>query len=178
MLAYLFVGLGILVHILGGNGTMPTLGFVPLGASLLFFGAHRSRREFFFLLPLLIGADFYLNYRFYGYKIQPDQYVTFAWYLGACFLGSLLKNRIRPVYVAGASLAASISFFLVSNFAVWAAYTMYPKNFGGLIACYVAGIPFFEKGIVSDLLFSAIFFIIPVLASRLSEAVTARHEAI
>lgn len=177
MLAYLFVGLGILVHILGGNGTMPTLGFVPLGASLLFFGAHRSRREYFFLLPALVAADFYL-YRVYGFKLQPDQYVTFAWYLGACFLGSLLRNRIRPVYVAGASLAASISFFLVSNFAVWATYTMYPKNFGGLVACYVAGIPFFEKGMASDLLFSAIFFSLPVLASRLSHAAAARHEAI
>jgi hypothetical protein len=175
MLAYVFVALGILVHVFGAG---LTYGFTPLGASLLFFGANRSRKEFFFLLPALIGADVYLNYRVYGHALQPDQWFVFAWYVGACFLGSLLKGRIRPLYVGGTSLALSVSFFLVSNFAVWAVWNMYPRNFSGLIACYVAAIPFFQKGFGSDLLFSAVFFSVPVVAAHFSRAMEQRRTAI
>lgn len=175
MLAYLFVALGILVHVFGAG---LTYGFTPLGASLLFFGANRSRKEFLFLLPALIGADIYLNYKVYGHALQPDQWFVFAWYVGACFLGSLLKGRIRPLYVGGTSLALSVSFFLVSNFAVWAVWNMYPKNFSGLMASYVAGIPFFQKGIGSDLLFSAVFFSVPVVAAHFSRAMEQRRTAI
>ncbi len=175
MLAYLFVALGILVHVVGSGHTF---GFTPLGASLLFFGANRSRKEFLLLLPALIGADIYLNYRVYGHALQPDQWFVFAWYVGACFLGSLLKNRVRPLLVGGTSLALSVSFFLVSNFAVWAVWTMYPKTFAGLIACYVAGIPFFQKGIASDLLFAAVFFSVPVLVAHFSRAAEQRRPAI
>jgi hypothetical protein len=175
MLAYLFVALGILVHVVGSGHTF---GFTPLGASLLFFGANRSLKEFILLLPALIGADIYLNYRVYGHALQPDQWFVFAWYVGACFLGSLLKGRVRPLYVGGAALASSVSFFLVSNFAVWAVWTMYPKTFAGLIACYVAAIPFFQKGIASDLLFAAVFFSVPVLVAHFSRAGEQRRTAI
>jgi hypothetical protein len=174
MLAYLFVALGILVHVVGSGHTF---GFTPLGASLLFFGANRSRKEFLLLLPALIGADVYLNYK-YGHAMQPDQWFVFAWYVGACFLGSLLKGRVRPLYVGGAALASSVSFFLVSNFAVWAVWTMYPKTFAGLMASYVAAIPFFQKGIASDLLFAAVFFSVPVLVAHFSRAGEQRRTAI
>ena len=174
MLAYVFVALGIIVHVVGAG---VTYGFTPLGASLLFFGANRSRKEFFLLLPALIAADFYLN-RSYGYANHADQLFTLAWYMGACFLGSLLKDRVRPLLVGGAALAAAVSFFLVSNFAVWAVWNMYPKTFSGLMACYVAAIPFFKKGIASDFLFAAIFFSIPVLAAQFSRAMERRRTAI
>jgi hypothetical protein len=63
----------------------------------------------------------------------------------------------------GAALTSSVSFFLVSNFGVWAAYNMYPKTLPGLISCYVAGIPFYQHRFAGDLLFTAVFFAIPVL---------------
>jgi hypothetical protein len=174
MLAYLFVVLGIIVHVVGPG---VTFGFTPLGASLLFFGANRSRKEFLFLLPVLAAADVFLNSK-YGYAFHADQVITLAWYVGACFLGSLLKDRIKPLYVIGASLALSVSFFLVSNFAVWATWNMYPKTFSGLTACYVAGLPFFQKGIASDFIFSVMFFGIPLLAARLSGAESDRRQAL
>ena len=43
-------------------------------------------------------------------------------------------------FLAGAALVTSISFFLISNFAVWAVGGMYPKTLPGLAACYVAGL--------------------------------------
>jgi hypothetical protein len=43
---------------------------------------------------------------------------------------------------------------------------MYPKNLGGLMACYVAALPFFRNAVVSDLFFAAAFFGIGYLVSQ------------
>jgi len=71
--------------------------------------------------------------------------------------------------VGAASLVGSVSFFVVSNFAVWAVWNMYPKTLGGLGACYVAAVPFFRNAVVSDLLFAAAFFGIGYLVSHRQE---------
>jgi len=62
----------------------------------------------------------------------------------------------------GTALAGSISFFLVSNFAVWAAWDMYPRTFAGLMVCYDAALPFFRRAVEGDLLYTAIMFATPV----------------
>ncbi|MGA9073184.1 MAG: DUF6580 family putative transport protein, partial [Candidatus Sulfotelmatobacter sp.] len=67
------------------------------------------------------------------------------------------------------ALASSVSFFLISNFAVWAAWTeMYPKTLNGLMMSYAAGIPFFRGTVASDLFFSVAMFGTPVFLHALS----------
>jgi hypothetical protein len=171
MLAYVFLLIAIAVRVLAGTGTFATLGFTPLGASLLFFGSRMPRKHFAAAVAMMIASDLYLNYKVYGLPITWDQTLIWAWYVGVCMIGMLLRDRIKPLYVAAAALACAVSFFLLSNFGVWASgYVGYPKTFAGLIASYVAGIPFFEKGLLSDLLFSAVFFSIPVLVAYVSRA--------
>lgn len=167
MLAYLFVVLAVLVRVVAGTGAFATLGFTPVGASLLFFGSRMPRKHFIAPVALLIASDLYLNYRVYGLPLTWDQIVVWAWYVGACAIGMLLRDRVKPLYVAGAALASSVSFFLISNFAVWLVGNIaYPKTLSGLLACYVAAVPFFRMGFVSDLLFSAVFFGLPALFSK------------
>jgi hypothetical protein len=55
---------------------------------------------------------------------------------------------------------------LISNFAVWVVWNMYPETFNGLTACYVARLPFFRNAVASDLLFSAALFGIGYLVSQ------------
>jgi hypothetical protein len=81
-----------------------------------------------------------------------------------------LRENAKPLPVIGAALASSVSFFLVSNFAVWAAYNMYPKNFSGLMTSYTLALPFFRNAVEGDLLFTTAFFAAPVVISALSEA--------
>jgi hypothetical protein len=69
--------------------------------------------------------------------------------------------------IGGAALASSVSFFVASNFAVWANWNMYPKTLSGLMTCYAAGLPFFRRGVEGDLLFTAAMFGLPVLAAAL-----------
>jgi hypothetical protein len=168
MLAYVLVLMAIAVRLFSGLGYVGTMGFVPLGASLLFFGSRLPRKHFLAPLALLIVTDIYLTTQRYGLTVSWEQGLIWAWYLGAFFLGSLLKNRVKPLYVAGAALGSAVSFFVVSNFGVWLAGLLYPHTWAGLGACYVAAIPFFGRGLASDMLFSAIFFGLPVLYARMS----------
>jgi hypothetical protein len=166
MLAYLFVLIAVAVRLMAGTGEFATYGFTPVGAALLFFGSRMPRKQFWIPVALLIGTDFYLNFKVYGMPITWDQSVVWAWYVAACFIGGLLRGRAKPRFVLSAALASAVSFFLVSNFSVWVAGSVgYPKTFAGLMACYAAGIPFFQKGLASDVLFSAMFFSVPVLIS-------------
>jgi hypothetical protein len=164
ILAYAFVLFAAIVRLLAGTGEFATYGFTPVGASLLFFGSRMPRKHFWIPVALLIGSDLYLNFRVYGMALTWDQAVVWAWYGGACFIGVLLRGRVKPLNVLGAGLASAVSFYAVSNFAVWAAGSVgYPKTFAGLLASYAAAIPFFQKGLASDLVFSVIFFSVPVL---------------
>jgi hypothetical protein len=178
MLAYLFVVLAVAIRVVAGTGTFATHGFTPVGASLLFFGSRMPRKYFWVPVALLIGSDLFLNYRVYHLPLTWDQTIVWAWYAVACGLGMLLSNRVKPLYVAGAALASSVSFFLISNFAVWlAGYIVYPKTFAGLISCYVAAIPFFQRGLASDLFFSAVFFGLGALVAHATRTMPQRDLA-
>jgi len=166
MLAYLFVLVAIVVRF------MPhPLAFTPVGASLLFFGARGPKRQWWVPLVLLAASDLILTKLVYAYAFSWDHFVTWAWYAAMLWLGSKLRENARPLPILAASLTGSISFFVISNFAVWAAWTdMYPRTMSGLLACYAAGLPFFRRGIEGDLLFTCVMFGIPVLLQALSGA--------
>jgi len=165
MLAYVFVVIAIAIRFLPHP-----FHFTPVGAALLFFGAHRSKREMAIPVALLVLSDLLLNRFVYNIPLHADQIVVWAWYAGAIAIGMLLRKHLSAPRVAGASVAASISFYLVSNFAVWASYEMYPKTWQGMLACYAAAVPFFRNTVVGDLIFSAVFFSVPFAIAAL------RHE--
>src|SRR5262249_12057009 len=83
-------------------------------------------------------------------------YATFALIV---YLGFLLRSvKIAPLRVAAAAFAAALIFYVTTNFAPWASSGIYPKTFAGLVACYVAAIPFFCPTLAGDLLYSALLF--------------------
>ena len=133
MLPYLFVLLAIAVRFLPFAGSVNILPhawhFTPLAASLLFFGARGSRKQMWIPVALLVATDVVLTRFIYAYVLSWDHLVTFAWYAAILWLGTNLREKSGPVRVIGAALASSVSFFLISNFAVWAAWQMYPQDF-------------------------------------------------
>src|SRR6516164_8702096 len=166
MLAYLFLVFAVAVH----TRFLPLpFSFAPVTAALLYFGARRPRREMWIPVAALAAAGVYLSRSYYGYALSADLLVTWAWYAGMVLLGTMLAKHTSAVRVGAASLAGSVSFFAISNFAVWAVWNMYPKTASGLAACYVAGLPFFRNAVVSDLFFTAIFFAIGYLVSHRQE---------
>jgi hypothetical protein len=163
MLAYLFVVLAVAARFLPHPWH-----FTPVAASLLFFGARGSRRQLWVPLALLAASDVVLTKLIYAYPFEWDHFVTWAWYAAILALGTRLRDNSKPLWIVGSALASSVSFFLVSNFAVWACYNLYPKNFAGLMTSYALGLPFFQRALIGDLLFTSAMFGVPVLLSQLS----------
>ena len=174
MLPYLFVLLAIAVRFLPFAGPFNVLPhawhFTPVAASLLYFGARGSRRQLWIPVVLLAATDVILTKFIYAYVFSWDHLVTFAWYAGIVWLGTNLREKSGFWRVVAAALASSVSFFVISNFAMWAAWSdMYPRTFAGLMTCYTAAIPFFRGTVESDLFFSVAMFGLPVLLQALSE---------
>jgi hypothetical protein len=173
MLPYLFVILAIAVRFLPFAGPLNVLPhawhFTPVAASLLFFGARGSRRQMWIPVVLFAATDVILTKFIYSYTLSWDQWVTFAWYAAIVWLGTNLREKSGAGRVVGAALASSVSFFLISNFAVWAAWPqMYPHTLNGLMMSYAAGLPFFRGTVASDLFFSIAFFSTPAFVAALS----------
>ncbi len=167
MLAYLFVIFAFLAR-------MPfsphPWNFTPVAAALLYFGARGSRRQLWIPFALLAASDIILDKFVYAYPFSWDHFITWAWYAAILWLGTNLRENTTLqstkdwLRVGGAALASSLSFFIVSNFGVWAAWPTYPKTLAGLMTCYAAGIPFFRHTLEGDLLFTAVMFGLPALA--------------
>jgi hypothetical protein len=167
MLAYLFIVIAIAVRVVLRFAPHAFLwSFTPVGAALLYFGARQPLRRMWIPIGLLAGCDVLLSWS-YSYPVTADVYVTFAWYAVAMLLGYAMCRRVNVVRLIGASLSASISFFLVSNFATWAVWQMYPKTWHGLVTCYTMAMPFFRNTVVSDLVFTSVFFGAPMLVAVL-----------
>jgi len=166
MLAYLFLVFALIVHM----RFLPLpFSFAPVTAALLYFGARRPRKEMWVPVAALAAAGVYLSRVTYGYSVSADLWVTWAWYAAIVLLGGLLAKNASALRIGAATLTASVSFFLLSNFAVWAVWSMYPKTGSGLAMCYVAGLPFFRNAVVSDLFFAGAFFGIGYLLSHRQE---------
>jgi len=120
-------------------------------------------------LVLLAATDVILTRYIYVYPFSWDQLVIWAWYAAILWLGTNLREKAGFWRVVGAAVTSSVSFFLISNFAVWAASPqMYPRTFTGLMMSYTAGIPFFRGTAESDLFFSLAMFGTPVLLHSLA----------
>lgn len=154
-----------LLHVTGANVTM-------LGAGLLFFGAslRRGRRLWVLLaVALLAASDYWLTAYAYGYPFHVAGYLpTWLWYGVVCLGASAGLRRGHSIARIGvAALASSTGFFLLSNGMVWLRGSMYPHTAAGLGACYTAGLPFYRNDLASTLVFSAVFFALPLFAAAL-----------
>lgn len=127
--------------------------FSPIAALALFGGAHFEDRRGAFLVPL---AAMFLGDLVLGmHSLIPVTYGCFA--VIVC-IGLWVRKKKTTCRVALAAMAASLLYFAVTNLAVWAFTSMYPKSTAGLIECYVAGIPFFGHTLAGDIFYTATLF--------------------
>jgi hypothetical protein len=144
--------------------------FTALGGALLYFGARRSWREMLAPLAVLMATDYFLTVYTYHYAFSWQSYVpTWTWYVAAMVLGQiLLRAKTTFVRVIAGALLGPTSFFILSNYAVWAAGDMYPKTLGGLGTCLVAALPFYRNDLISTGLVAGLAFGVPALVRRLN----------
>jgi len=88
-------------------------------------------------------------------------YAALAW---PVVLGGLIRKQ-GWLAVCGGSLAASLVFYITTNFAHWALSSDYPHTLAGLGACYIAALPFYRWMPVGDLVWSiSLFFVLATVA--------------
>jgi hypothetical protein len=172
MLAYLFVVFAVAFRFLPHS---EAFNFTPVAAALLFFGSRQPLRRAWIPVALLAASDVLLTVVIYKYPFTVDHLVTWAWYVAAVAIGSLLASNRSPLRVGAASLAASISFFVVSNLCVFLVWNMYPKTLAGLVTCYSLAVPFFRNTVGGDLIFTAAFFAIPALVAMATREPAHEH---
>jgi len=144
--------------------------FSPIAAMALFGGAYLPRRALAFAAPFgaLILSDALLGGFYSGIA-----FVYFSFAL-TVLIGWAVAKRKTVVTIGAAALASSVLFFIVTNFGMWLFSGFYPLTRDGLVACYVAAIPFFQNTVAGDLFFTALLFggfaiaerMLPILRQR------------
>jgi hypothetical protein len=126
----------------------------PIAAMALAGGVYLDRR-FALVLPLvaLVLSDLVIGF----HATIPYVYGSF---LAIGLVGLWLRSHKSFWWVAGGTLAGSVLFFIVTNFGVWvsAGEAAYPQTWAGLMACYVAALPFFRNTVLGDLASVGVLF--------------------
>src|SRR5207248_3331305 len=84
--------------------------------------------------------------------------VQLAAFASIALIGELLRHQAGWIRLAGACVASSLSFFVISNFGVWLGWNSYAHTWQGLVQCYVAAIPWYRQTLISTLIYAGLFF--------------------
>ena len=133
--------------------------FSPVYGALLFAGAHLKKRDSVWFPVLLLGlSDIVLTNFIYGMNIGWAELVQMAAFASIAMTGWVLRKHFTALRFGLACFAGPTAFYLISNFGVWLGFHSYPPTWQGLVACYIAGIPFYGRSLASTILFAAILF--------------------
>lgn len=128
--------------------------FTALTALGLFSGYYfkNSKLSVLILIGALLFSDLLIGFHVlmpvvYGALLIPFMFGSYI---------SVFKNK--AVYTLFSILASSVSFFIITNLAVWMFTQLYPKTYEGLIACFVAAIPFFKNQLCGDVFYTITIF--------------------
>lgn len=142
----------LLVHF--NPGALP-YNFTPVAAMALFGGAFFGNRALAFLVPL--GAMFISDMVIGVATLSPVVYLCFA--LMVLVGMGVLRGRTGALRVTLTAVGGATGFYLVTNFFVWLTSGMYMMSASGLVACYVAALPFYTWGsLPGTLLWSGVLF--------------------
>lgn len=133
--------------------------FSPVYGALLFGGANMKKsKSIWFSALTLGGSDVVLTKYIYHFNIGWGELIQIAAFVSIVMIGWILKKHFSVVRLGAACLAAPLSFYLISDFGVWLGYGSYPHTWNGLLACYVAAIPYQGRIAASTALFAVVLF--------------------
>ncbi len=153
-MAYVIVVLAVLARFI------PHLdNFSPVYGALLFGGAYIAKRHsLWFPLAVLAASDLTLTHFVYHMHSGWGEFIQLAAFASILLVGWSLRGRFSAGRFVTAVLAGPTAFYLISNLGVWLSFQMYPASLTGLVECYVAGLPFYGRTLLSGVIFSVVFF--------------------
>jgi hypothetical protein len=142
-----------------------TPNFGAVAAASLFAGFYFRNVAIAIAVPMLIMT---VSDQLIGGYSKPVMIAVYASLLIPIGLRSLLRDRLTPSRVALGTVFSSVSFYAITNLAVW--YAWYAPTWADLVHCYALALPFFINTATSDLLFSAGFFGLYAVARRFADS--------
>jgi hypothetical protein len=154
--------------------------FSPISAIALFGGKNINKKYSFAVLFLVMAiSDYLLLYANpFGtteMKLHPlgAMFHSTTLYVWGSFaisglIGLWLRKRNTVSNIILASLVASVQFYVITNFGVWAT-GMYSRGIDGLVTSYAMGLPFFQWTLLGDLFYTGVFFGGYALAKKTQE---------
>jgi hypothetical protein len=127
----------------------------PVDALALFGGAYLTDRRLAFAVPLAAMAISDSILGFDGLGVELAVYGCAAATVG---LGIWVGRNRSALRIGSGAVGASLLSFVFTDLAVWAFGTLYPHTFAGLVACYVAAVPFLRNIVAGDLAYTALLF--------------------
>jgi hypothetical protein len=125
----------------------------PIAAIALFAGAKFENKALAFAVPALAML---LSDAFIGF--YSGMWVTYMAFAAIVCIGFLLRRKQDFSRVALATVAGSVLFFLVTNFALWSSHGLYPQTLDGIMQSYTAALPFFRNSLLGDAFYTALLF--------------------
>ncbi len=125
----------------------------PVTALALFSGAFLADRGLALMIPMIVMLCGDLVIGLHGTML-----FVYGAFVLVGLVGIALAGRLSGGVVIIASLFSSLLFFLVTNLGVWLVAGYYPLTFEGLIACFIAAVPFFHYSLLGDLFFAGVMF--------------------
>ena len=149
MLAYFVLLLAVLSRILPHAFHATAWNFTAMGGGLLFFGSRMGAAGSGFnrgsaiklgsALAVLMATDYYLTVFVYQYPFRASAYLsTWLWYGAVCLIGMGILQKPSVLRVAAGALATSTSFFLISNFMVWAGSAVGASSYSLIVSTTVS----------------------------------------
>lgn len=92
-------------------------------------------------------------------------FFTYTGFIASLLVGGGLLRQLSLNRLLTALVSSSLLFWIWTNFGTWLATTMYPKTLTGLVACFVAGIPFLSNAMLGQLAWSVVLFV-PLMVYR------------
>lgn len=126
--------------------------FTAVGALAIFAGAQFKDKRIALFMPLAAMA---LSDLFIGNGFDA---VVYSGFIAMVVCGMLVNKRQSLPNLILSGIAGAIIFYLITNFALFYPVSMYPHNFSGIIASYVAALPFLNNMLAGNLIYGTLLF--------------------
>ncbi|NUM89667.1 MAG: hypothetical protein HUU37_10715, partial [Bdellovibrionales bacterium] len=155
LIAILWIALGTLGRLLPLPPNM-----TPMTSVALFGGAHLPRGlAVLVTLTVMVLSDaliaFASGHEVFGYW----SIFTYSGFAAMVLAGSFLRVSVTAGRTASFLVGSSLGFWVWTNFGTWLVSGMYPLSGEGLMACYVAALPFLRNALVGDLAWGMVLFL-------------------
>ncbi len=126
--------------------------FTAVGALAIFAGAQFTDKKLAFIMPIAAMAisDLFIGN---GFDI-----LVYSAFLVMVFCGYWVRNKQTISNLAASGIVGTLAFFLITNFAFFYPTSLYPHNLTGVLASYIAGLPFLKNMLIGDLIYGTLLF--------------------